>query len=141
MILKLAILLILNIIISCGLPEDRKYNASEFGKVSERKGGGPYCDDEKEAIGFVGIYINVTLGNKEFPEDASKWGELNQFTPQHIDPSDFDSVFSFSRYSGGWLDAPCQITVNFRNGKNIIFCFKGIIYDLTERDHQGCPDY
>jgi hypothetical protein len=131
-------------LLSCGRHTPKQYSFSDFSSFSFTNPdfvSQKYCTDESQAMAIAGSYIYATITEHAFPTDRARWAGLACFTPLCLTPTDFDSIFTFSGYIGGWQDTPCQIDVNFGNGKTVKFCFVDIIYDTAKVKCPQCPEH
>ena len=100
--------------------------------------------DDEQAIRQVGAFINATLRDHRFPEPGTgvdSHPNLALFTPYHLTPADFASLFTVTDLSTGSGDTPCQLKAHFRNGKTVQFCALAFVYNTATVSASACPEH
>ena len=132
--IKFCIIIILIILTGC---EPQWFSISDYDKYRPKvkieylsKLSNP-SQEEAEALAWD--YIKEVIDTKKISEDSI------YFTAYFFKPKDVDTIFRFINYNEGWNKIPGSLTVEFKNGLRLLFCYNKMVININKSKYCDCP--
>jgi hypothetical protein len=96
---------------------------------------------EPEERERVRAYIEAVRasGRVPPPPSASSPPAYADFIPYFLSPADFAQPYAFGHHTSGFGKSCDALTVEFRGGPRVIFCFNRMVINCDRADGCGCP--